>query len=482
MGERLTPRDAGLLRDESETAPRTNATVQIFDPGGSGGEPGLAFDALLDLVAERLEFLPRYRKRVQVVPGRLAHPVWVDDPGFDLDYHVRRSAVPRPGGDDQLRDLVARIVSRPLDRSRPLWEAYLVEGLAGGRVALLTKTHQVLVDGVDTVDLGQLLLDNAPDRRPLGEEAWAPRGTPSSLALVLDAVQDNLTNPGTLRHTVEGAGTGVLRGMRRSRRRVARVARTVVGRTPSRPTPIGGRLSRQRRVTFVETELSAYQRVREAHGGSVNDVVLAVVAGGLRGWLMTRAESLAGLRTIRALVPVSVLDEELEATSMGTQIAPHLVDLPIGEPSAVVRLHQVSYSFEKHRASERAVPAQRLAGYAGFAPTTFHAMGARVAAAQPRSFQISVVNVPGPQSTLYAAGAPMTASYPVHPLLPGHALAVGVTSYDGKVFFGITADRDLVPDDEVLGQCLREALDELDDTTSGRRRLRRGRRSGKIAP
>jgi diacylglycerol O-acyltransferase len=198
---------------------------------------------------------------------------------------------------------------------------------------------------------------------------------------------------------------------------------------------------------------------------------------------MTRAESMGGLRQIQAVVPVSVIDRELEATSLGSQIAPHFVTLPIAEPSPVVRLHQVSYSFQAHKETGRAVAANRLAGIAGFAPTTFHAIGSRVAAAEVRrDFQISITNVPGPQSPLYAAGARMLRTYPIPPLLPNQALAIGVTSYDGSVFYGITADRDLVPDVDVLGQCVTEALTELLDTvTGGRPKIPRGRRK-KAAP
>jgi diacylglycerol O-acyltransferase len=193
---------------------------------------------------------------------------------------------------------------------------------------------------------------------------------------------------------------------------------------------------------------------------------------------MARSESMRGLRQVRAVVPVSVNDEELETTSLGSPIAAHFVDLPVGEPSPVVRLHQVSYSFQAHKDTGRGIAANRLAGIAGFAPATFHAIGSRVAAAEVRrGFQLSVTNVPGPQSPLYAAGARMVETYPVHPLLPGHALAIGVTSYDGGVFYGLTADRDLLPDADLLGACLREALDELVDTATGfRPRVRRGRK------
>ena len=473
MGDRLSARDLVFLTRETVTAQHHLGSIEILDPG----ESGFDYDTLLHLVADRLSFVPRYRQRVQLVPGRLANPVWVDDDRFDIEYHVRRSAVPRPGSLDQLRDLVGRIISRPLDRTRPLWEIYYVEGLAEGRVALLTKVHQALVDGVHTVDLGQLLLDVSPDAKPLAEDAWNPRRE-TTTSLVLDAVKDSLTDVETLSSTARRTGGTLLRLAGGVGARALELAETVTGRRTDRDTPLSGQLSQQRLIVTLETSLADYRKVRDTHGGSVNDVVLAVVAGGLRGWLMTRAESLAGLRQVRALVPISVNDDLLENTSLGAPVTAHYVDLPVGEPSPVVRLHQVSYSFETHRQTGRAVPAAHLTGITGFAPTTFHAVGARVAAeADPHGFQVSVTNVPGPQAPRYAAGATLLASYPVNPLLPGQALAIGVTSYDGRVFFGITADRDLVPDADVFGQCLLEALDELLDTVNGgRHQAPRGRR------
>ncbi|MCL8025687.1 WS/DGAT/MGAT family O-acyltransferase [Nocardioides bruguierae] len=474
MPDRLRARDLALLAGETSSTPRHHATVQVVEPG----EGGLDYERLLALVSERISFVPRYRQRVQRVPGMLANPMWVDDPHFDLGYHVRRSAVPRPGTQDQLRDLVARIVSRPLDRSKPLWEFYVVEGLEDGRVALLSKSHQALVDGVTTVDLGQVLLDPDPEHRDLGGDEWRPAPRRSAVSLVREAVTDNLLDARTLVQTlqsrVDDAGRALETGLQRS----GVLLDAVTAGRPDRETAISGRHSSQRRVVPVFTDLADYRLVREVHGGTVNDVVLATVTGALRSWLMTRHESLGGLRRVRALAPVSVIDEEMEATILGSQIAPHYVDLPVGEPSPVVRLHQVSYSFTAHHETGRGVAAERLAGLSGFAPTTFHAVAGRVAAGEPqRGFQIAVTNVPGPQSPLYAAGARMVATYPVPPLLPHHLVAVGVTSYDGQVAYGITADRDHVPDADVLGQCLTEALAELVDTATGLRpRAPRGRR------
>lgn len=468
MSERLRSRDLALLATESASTPMHNATVEIFDPG----ESGFDHERLVRLIGDRISFVPRYRQRLQAVPGRLANPVWVDDRHFDLGYHVRRSALPRPGTLEQLQELVARIVSRPLDRNRPLWEVYFVEGLAEGRVALLYKSHQVLVDGVETVDLGQVLLDVSREPKALGEDDWRPRRRLSPTALLAGAVRDSLSDPRTALETVRSTTHSVLRGVDGAAHRAGKVVNGLSGRRPEGAGPLSGTLSQQRRVVAVCSDLQDYRRIRDVHGGTVNDVILATVTGGLRAWLMTRAESLAGMRQIRAVVPVSVIDQELEATSLGSQIAAHVVDLPIGEASPVVRLHQVSYSFKAHKETGRGVAANRLAGIAGFAPTTFHAIGSRVAAAEHgRGFQLTVTNVPGPQSSLYAAGARMIATYPVPPLLPGHALAIGVTSYDGLVSYGVTADRDLVPDADVLGQCIREALDELLDTVTGARPL-----------
>ena len=468
--ERLRPRDLAFLVDEDLTCPRHLTTVDVLDPGDSGFD----HERFVALVRDRIAFVPRFRQRVQGVPGGLANPVWVDDVTFDLAFHVRRSALPRPGSEDQLRELVARIVSRPLDRSRPLWEAYVVEGLEGGRVAVLLKCHQALVDGIETVDLGQVLLDGAPDRagpaRPDPEpDGWRPRRR-HPLGLLGEAVRDSVTDPGTLAGTVRSTSGRLVSNAEAVRRRAGGVVSALTGRGPERESVLVGPLSQQRRVVTLDTRLADYRAVRQAQGGTVNDVILATVAGGLRAWLLARGEPVPGSRHLRAVVPVSVIDEDLEATSLGSQVSVHEVDLPVGEPSALVRLHQVSYSFAAHQATGKSVAADRLAGISGFAPSTFHAVGARVAAQEVRrGFALYVTNAPGPQSPVYAAGARLVASYPVPPLLPGQRLAIGVTSYDGGVTYGVTADRDALPDADVLASCLAEALDELVDVATGAR-------------
>ena len=470
MTERLRRRDLALLATESATTPMHNATIEIFDPGTSGFD----HDALVALIADRIAFVPRYRQRLQSVPARLANPVWVDDPDFDLAFHVRRSALPRPGSMDQLRDLVGRVVSRPLDRNRPLWEVYFIEGLTDGRIALLSKSHEILVDGVETVDLSQVLLDVSPKPKEMPHEDWRPRSLPSTASLVSAAVRDTIDEPMTALSTARSNVDTVLRRLPL----VPRALPLLPARRPAPESPLNRELCEQRRIVAVMTDLEDYRKIRREHGGTVNDVILATVTGALRAWLMARGQSLAGTRSLRAIVPMSVIDDELEATSLGTQITGHFVDLPIGEASPVIRLHQVSYAFKAHGETGRAVAANRLAGIAGFAPTTFHALGSRVAFTQLRKgYDLSITNVPGPQFPLYAAGAEMVETYPIQPLLPGQALAIGVTSYDARVFYGVTADRDALPDIELFGQCLTESLEELvESASSSRARAPRGRK------
>ncbi|HEX4189522.1 MAG TPA: wax ester/triacylglycerol synthase family O-acyltransferase [Marmoricola sp.] len=470
MSERLRSADLALLAAETARTPMHNATLEIFDPADSG----FAYETLIAHIEDRITFVPRYRQAIRSVPGRIANPVWVDDPDFDLGYHVRRSALPRPGSLDQLRELTARIMSRRLDPSRPLWEVYFVEGLEGGRVAVLSKSHQILVDGIATVDLGQVLLDVDPGPRHLVPEDWRPAAEPSPTSLVLDALAETAKDPlNTARGTAGAAGrtAGAVLS------RFGAIAGALSNRRPAPDSPFNADPAEQRRVVLVRTALKDYRRVRRVHGGTVNDVILATLTGAIRAWLMTRAESVGNGRRIKALVPMSVIDEDLEPTSLGSQVIGHRLDLPIGEASPVIRLHQVSYALKAHSETGQAVAADRIAGVAGFAPTTFHALGSRVAVEESQGVNLVITNVPGPQFPMFMAGAEMIETYPVPPLQPGFAIAIGVTSYDGGVYYGITADRDLLPDIDVLGQCVRESLDELVDSASDSRpRAPRGRK------
>ncbi|MEQ7010125.1 wax ester/triacylglycerol synthase family O-acyltransferase [Actinopolymorpha sp. B17G11] len=460
MPDRLSALDMSFLYLEEPTTPMHVGSVELFEPP----EGGFDVDRLLAVVRERLAYVPRYRQRLKSVPGNFANPVWVDDEDFDLTYHVRPSAVPRPGTPQQLRELVARIMSRPLDRSRPLWEMYFVEGLEDGRFALLSKTHQAVIDGVSAVDIGQVVLDVSPGAPDGPADGWMPAMEPSALELLAGAVVDAVHRPGDLvesaRRAVSDlpvAGGWVARTVGGAVGSVAAAMRTAASPAPGSPlnVPIGA----QRRFATVETRLDDYRGIRARLGGDVNDAILATVAGALRAWLFTRGVRVAANMSVRALVPVSVLTGEGP-----NRVAEYLVDLPVGEGSPTMRLHQVSYAMRAHQETGRAVRARTLAGMAGFAPPTLHALGARVASSLSRRiFNLVVTNVPGPQTPLYVGGATMVSTYPVVPLAKGQALAIGLTSYNGAVYFGLNADRVAMSDLDVLAQCIPDALAELVD-------------------
>ena len=458
MVDRLSPLDVSFLYMETRTTAMHVGGVATFQPP----DEGFDYDRLVELLGQRIGLVPRYRQTVKQVPGRLANPVWVDDEDFDLTYHVRRSALPRPGSDAQLRELVGRLMGRQLDRSRPLWETYLVEGLSGGRVAVITKTHHAMVDGVAAVDIGTVMLDLTPTPREVPEDEWHPVRAPGTLGLVAGAVADLVKRP---TQAVDTARVAV-GDLAAAAERVAGVAGGLLSSVslitrPAPTSPLNVPIGEQRRFGMAATELDDYKRVRKAHGGTVNDVVLATVSGALRTWLLTRGEAVTPTTTVRAMVPLSVRADG-ERGQLGNRVSSYFVDLPVGEGNAVMRLHQVSFAMRGHKESGQSVGADALVQLSGFAPPTIHSLGARVASSITRRvFNLVVTNVPGPQFPLYAAGAKMLQMYPVVPLAKGQALSIGLTSYDGGVYYGLNADRDAMPDVDVLAQCLEESLAEL---------------------
>jgi WS/DGAT/MGAT family acyltransferase len=468
MTERLSPLDVSFLYLETPTTAMHVGGVAIFDPPARvDGEAGFDYDGLCELVARRISLVPRYRQKVRWVPGHLANPVWVDDEDFDISYHVRRSALPRPGTMDQLRELVGRLQSRQLDRNRPLWEIYLVEGLADGRFAIITKTHHAVVDGVSAVDISTLILDVGTTPREVPDDGWVPRSEPTSAGLVLGALADNLRRPTQVIETVRAEVADVRAIGQRvlgTAAGLVAAARTSVRSAPE--SPLNATIGEQRRYGMAATELDDYKRVRKAHGGTVNDVVLATVAGALRVWLLTRGESVTPKSTVRAMVPVSVRSEQ-QSGALGNRVSAMFVDLPIGEQSPVVRLHQISYAMKAHKESGQSVAADAIVALSGFAPPTIHSAAARLASGfSRRLFNVVVTNVPGPQYPLYAAGAQMLECYPVVPLSKGQGVSVGLTSYNGGVYYGLNADRDTMPDIDVLAQCIEESLGELVETVT----------------
>lgn len=455
MAERLTPLDASYLYLEEAGAPMHVAGVLVLEPVAGG------LDALAELVEARLPLVPRYRQRVVPVPGHLANPVWADDPDFDVSYHVRRSAVPRPGTRAQLLDLVSRVTSRPLDRDRPLWEVYLVEGLAEGRVAVVTKTHPALVDGLGAVDIAQVLLDPTPDAPLPPVDRWVPGRVPGPVELVLDALEEYVQRPTAAVDTARAA-VGDLRATAARVRGVAgglaRAARSAV--VPAPHAPLGTTAGTQRRVAVARADLEDLRAIRKARDATVNDVLLGVLTGALRDWLLSRGEPVVGSTAVRALVPVSVQGEG--EADPGGSVSAHLVDLPVGEPNPWVRLARLSYAMRGVTDSGRTVGAETLIALTGFAPPTLHALGARAARGLSRRvFNLVVTNVPGPQAPLYAAGSRMLEVFPVVPLLGGQALSVGMTSYDGHVYVGLNADRDGVGDVDVLADLVEQEVAAL---------------------
>ena len=457
MVERLSRLEASFLYLEEPSTPMHVGGVLILDapPGG--------VDALADLVQARLSLVPRYRQRVAEVPGHLANPVWVDDPDFEMAYHLRRSGLPRPGTEAQLLDLVSRLTSRPLDRNRPLWEAYLVEGLPGGRVAVVTKTHPALVDGLTAIDIGQVLLDAEPDAPSPAPVAWTPRRPPSGVELVREALDEYVRRPSAAVETVRSAVTDV----RSTAARVSgiaggllRTARKAV--LPVQHSPLNAPLGRQRRVAVARVELEDVKRIRKAHGGTVNDVLLNVLTGALREWLLSRGQPVVAGTSVRALVPISMQDEDAVP---GGRVSSYLVDLPVGEPNPRVRLTRLSYAMRGTAEHGRSVGADSLIALTGFAPPTLHALGARAARGLSRRlFNLIVTNVPGPQVPLYAAGAQMLEVFPVVPLASGQGLSIGMTSYNGRVFFGLNAELDSVGDVDVLADLIEQEVGELVET------------------
>jgi diacylglycerol O-acyltransferase / wax synthase len=463
LPDRLSPLDASFLFAEHRTAAMHVGAVMTFAPPERGP---LDLDALVELIGRRLPLVPRYRQKVRDVPGHLGLPVWVDDPGFDLAFHVRRSALPAPGTEQVLRELVGRLLARQLDRSRPLWEVYLIEGLADGRFAVVTKTHHAMVDGLASMDIGAALLDPTPQPRETPPDDWDPAPEPSALELAADAVLHALRRP---RDVLDVAGRAVS-DVQQVVSAVTRAAEAVVaaGRSAAavRPVPpLTAATGEQRRYGMERTTLADHRAVRKAHGGTVNDVVLAVVAGALRQWMISRGEPLTSEVSVRALVPVSVRARRRDDVG-GNSISAYFVDLPVAEPDPVRRLAVVRDAMEEHKRSGRAVEATAMIRLVGLAPPIVHSLGARLASQfSSRLYNVLVTNVPGPPCPLYALGARMLDMFPVVPLAGGQAVAIGITSYDGGVHYGLTADRDALPDVDVLAAAMSDALAELVATT-----------------
>jgi diacylglycerol O-acyltransferase / wax synthase len=452
--DRLTGLDSSFLHLENGSTHMHVAAAAILE----GRAP--AYDELREQIVSRLHLVPRYRQRLAFVPFGQGRPVWVDDPYFNVAFHLRHTALPSPGGDEQLKRLCGRIFSQALDRSRPLWELWLVEGLADDRFALLSKTHHALVDGISGVDIVTVLFDASPD--PAGvapERERAPRPLPTDVKLLADALLERATAPAEIARSVRAA----LRGPRQVAAKLGGAAYGLgavarAGLTSAPPSPLNVRIGPHRRFTWVRGDLQQFKAVKNALGGTVNDVVLAAVAGALGRYLRRRGEPIDET-VLRAMVPVSVR-ADVERGALGNRVAAMWAELPIGETDPIERLQRISEEMSGVKESGQAVGAQVLTELTGFAPPTIMAQAARLSARQ-RMFNLVVTNVPGPQFPLYMLGRRLQEIFPMVPLAANQALGIAIMSYDGQLNFGLNADYDALPDLEQLAQDLTDAIAEL---------------------
>jgi WS/DGAT/MGAT family acyltransferase len=453
MAEALSAADRASLAAERGPVNMSVGAALVFDAG-----PGVRHGAVIERLQSRLHLIPRYRQRLESAPLGLAGPVWVDDRDFDLEWHVRHATLPEPGGREQLASYLAREMSRRLDRARPLWELHVIEGVDGERVAVVPKMHHALVDGVAAVDVGTVLLD--PSEEPLDipppDAPWAPE--PHSRALQVTRL---LTDP--LARTQRLMGDAAARALEADPRRTARDLRSatelMIELTRTRPqapmSALNRPISPNRRYATARCELSALKQAGRAGGGTVNDALLAAVAGMLR-----RCLELPSARPPVALVPVSVR-EEGEDGELGNRISTVFVDLPAGVEDPIERVRTVSDTMRELKQSSAVQAGAVLVGATGRTPPVVSSLLVR-AMGGVRAFNLVVSNVPGPQQPFYLAGARLRETYPAVPLNPANqGLTVGILSYDGCVHFGLLADRELEPGVDLVRDALEASLAEL---------------------
>jgi WS/DGAT/MGAT family acyltransferase len=457
--DRLSALDHSFLFLERPHTPMHVGTVALHEIGAlRNREGGVDIDLVRRGIAGVLHRIPRYRQRLAWVPIE-GTPVWVDDEGFNLDYHVRHTSLPRPGGTAQLRQLAARVMAQRLDRARPLWEMWVVEGLEQDRFALVSKVHHCMIDGVSGVDLMNVLMSPSPDAEIHEPVPFVPRPAPSASELLRDEVLRRARLPfEAVRDTRK-----LIREAEDSRREIAvrlRAVREMLGGALQRtaPTPLNERVSPHRRLDWLVMPLDELRAVRRALGGSLNDVVLTIVTGAVRRFLEHRHFPIEGL-DFRVMAPVSVR-AETERGRLGNRVSAWIVPLPLAEPDPALRLHTLAACTEELKQRRQAVAAQVLTQAAEWTPATLLALGARNATRQ-LPFHMVVTNVPGPQLPLYLLGSRMIESYPVVPLLDGLGLGIALFSYDGKLCWGFDADYDLVPDLDPFVAFVSEAADEL---------------------
>jgi diacylglycerol O-acyltransferase len=458
--DRLTALDSTFLHLEDHSSAHMHvASVMVFE----GTAPTL--QELVDHVLGRLHLVPRYRQRLAYVPFDQGRPVWADDPHFNPYYHIRHTALPHPADDAALKRLAGRLFSQRLDRSKPLWEIWLVQSMSGGRFALIAKTHHALVDGISGVDITTVLFDTAREPAPTGGgrdsgQTWSAKPLPGSAKLLGEALIERSTVPAEM-------ARGARALLRRPRRAVKQVkdglasvgATTLAGiNAPAPPSPFNVDIGPHRRYTFVDADLAKFKAIKDSLGGTLNDVVLASVSLALGRYLRREGEDTDGL-VLKAMVPVSVRSKE-QRGALGNQVAAMWAPLPVGIENPAETLHTISTAMDDLKKGGQAVGAQVLTNLAGFAPPTILSQAARLQARQP-FFNLVVTNVPGPQIPLYLLGRRLQILYPVVPLAQRQAIGIAVMSYDGHLGFGLLGDYDALPGLEQIATDLKWAIAAL---------------------
>ena len=429
--------------------------IAIFE----GPPPG--YDEFIEGLESRLHLVPRYRQKLAEPRFEMGRPFWVDDPRFNIDYHVRHTALPKPGTLDQLRHLAGRVFSQRLDRSKPLWELWLVQGLDDNRFALISKTHHSMIDGIAGVDIASVLFDLTPVPREVDppDEPWTPRPEPSQAELIAEGVKSIARTPlrlaGRAATAVQHPGPAV-RAARESVEALGEVA--WAGLNPAPDTPLNVPIGPHRRILWVENELADFKEIKNALGGTVNDVVLTVVTGAMRKFLRSRGVRTEGLE-LRALVPVSIRSED-QRGGTGNQIAAMRGPLPVYCDDPVECLGIVRQEMQGLKESKQALGAEVIAGLQDFAPPTLLAQASRLNFST-RLFNLIVTNVPGPQFPLYLLGRELQQIVPVAFLPEDHALAIAIISYNGSLDFGLLGDYDAMPDMDFVAAAIEETTDEL---------------------
>lgn len=453
--DRLTGLDASFLHLEDGAAHMHVAGVMIFE----GSPP--PYDDLLEAIERRLGLVPRYRQRLAFVPLGQGRPKWVDDPHLNLRYHVRSTALPAPGSEQQLKDLAGRVFAQALDRDKPLWEIWLVEGLEGDRFAMLSKTHHALVDGISGVDIMSVLFDTSPDPAAPTDtgERWLPRPLPSPVQLLGEALMERATIPAELVRSVRSVFRGprrVVEGLRDAAVGVGAMA--WAGLNPAPSSPYNKSIGPHRRYTWVRANLADIKAIKNELGGTVNDVVLATVAGALGKHLRRRGHNTDGLE-LKAMVPVSVR-ADVESGALGNRVAAMMAPLPVWCQDSVARLDIVSEELKGLKSGGQAVGAQVLTELSGFAPATVMGQASRLMSRQ-RFFNVVVTNVPGPQQPLFLAGRRMIDPFPMVPLAKNQGLGIALLSYAGRINFGLVGDYDVMYDLDDFADDIEDSLAEL---------------------